>query len=174
MADSYQDFHVNGPTVIKWGATTASTELGMTDNEDLIRIVGRDHYRTFTRNDTGDMIAEAVYAGTSWTIDFTMVSWNQTQLDALLSRARSGTTGGNEGSMANVGGTLFGGSRSLALTIEGTNDGSITYEFGTVMLASGPEYIDFGNTVKRIALSFVTVFSGVDSTPPSFTAKLPA
>jgi hypothetical protein len=173
MADSYQDFHVNGPTVIKWGASTASTELGMTDNEDLIRIVGRDHYRTFTRNDTGDMIAEAVYAGTSWTIDFTMVSWNQTQLEALLGRVRSGAGGGDEGTMANVGGTLFDG-RAIALSIEGTNDGSMTYTFATVMLASGPEYIDFGNTVKRIALSFVSVFSGTDSTPPSFTAKLPA
>jgi hypothetical protein len=25
------------------------------------------------------------------------------------------------------------------------------------MLASGPEYLDFGNTLKRVALSFVTL-----------------
>jgi len=171
------DFHVNGPTTIKWGAWLANgnapanntlVELGKTDNEDLIRITVRDHYRTFTRNDLGDMIAESVTAGSTATIDMTLVSWNQDELLKLLRKVRQGLvstqTVDDEGKYATVGGsTVTGGARLVKLYIEPTTVGETVYEFGAVMLSAGPEYIDFGNTLKRIALSFTSVPVGNQS-----------
>lgn len=156
---------------IKWGAWLANgtapasntlVELGKTDNEDLIRITVRDHYRTFTRNDLGDMIAESVTAGSTATIDMTLVSWNQEELLKLLRKVRQGLvnthTTADEGKYASVGGsTVTGGARLVKLYIEPTTVGETIYEFGAVMLSAGPEYIDFGNTLKRIALSFTSV-----------------
>lgn len=160
------DFHVNGPTTIYWnvgGTSAPATELGKTDNDDLIRITMRDHYRTFSRNDTGDMIAEGVVAGSTAVIDFTMVSWNQEELEKLIKRARTGgslTAGvGNEGIFATVGGSIVNGAspRTIALKIEPTNVGGTIYTFKNLMLSTGPEYMDFGNTLKRIAFSFTSV-----------------
>jgi hypothetical protein len=160
------DFHVNGPTTIYWnvgGTSAPATELGKTDNDDLIRITMRDHYRTFSRNDTGDMIAEGVVAGSTAVIDFTMVSWNQDELEKLIKRARTGgslTAGvGNEGIFATVGGSIVNGAspRTIALKIEPTNTGGTIYTFKNLMLSTGPEYMDFGNTLKRIAFSFTSV-----------------
>lgn len=160
------DFHVNGPTTIYWnvgGTSAPATELGKTDNDDLIRITMRDHYRTFSRNDTGDMIAEGVVAGSTAVIDFTMVSWNQDELEKLIKRARTGgslTAGvGNEGIFATVGGSIVNGAspRTIALKIEPTNAGGTIYTFKNLMLSTGPEYMDFGNTLKRIAFSFTSV-----------------
>ena len=70
------DFHVSGPTKIRWGVggtTDVLDELGYTDNEDLIRISATDHKRMFSRNDQGDMVGEVVLSGTTFSIDFTMV-----------------------------------------------------------------------------------------------------
>lgn len=163
------DFHVNGPTKIYWavgGTAAPATELGKTDNDDLIRITMRDHYRTFSRNDTGDMIAESVVAGTTAVIDFTMVSWNQEELEKLLNRVRVGGANPanaitNEGIFATVGGSVVNGPspKTVALKIEPTNVGGTIYTFKNLMLSTGPEYMDFGNTLKRIAFSFTSVAS---------------
>jgi hypothetical protein len=161
------DFHVNGPTKIYWdirGTAVPSNQLGFTDNDDLIRITVREHIRTFSRNDTGDMIAEAVRNGTTATIDFTMVSWNQTELEKLIKIVRSGgasaTSGiANEGLFSGVGLAIVNGSSkgTIALRIQPTNSGETVYTFKNLMLVTGPEYIDFGNTLKRIAFSFTSV-----------------
>jgi hypothetical protein len=162
------DFHVNGPTTIYWdigGTASPATELGKTDNDDLIRITMRDHYRTFSRNDTGDMIAESVTAGTTAVIDFTMVSWNKDELEKLIKRARTGgaVAAGiaNEGIFATIGGSTIQGAnpKTFALKIEPTNAGGTIYTFKNLMLSTGPEYMDFGNTLKRIAFSFTSVAS---------------
>lgn len=160
------DFHVNGPTKIYWdigGTASPTNELGKTDNDDLIRITMRDHYRTFSRNDTGDMIAEGVLSGTTAVIDFTMVSWNKDELEKLLKRVRQGgsATAGiaNEGIFATVGGSIINGAtpRTLSLKIDPTTVGETVYTFKNVMLSTGPEFMDFGNTLKRIAFSFTSV-----------------
>lgn len=164
MPAAATDFHVNGPTSILWrkSGTGSLTPLGYTDNDDLIRISMRDHYRTFSRNDTGDMIAEAVLSGTTMTIDFTMVAWNQDQLEDLLSLVRSGSTTGtiaSEGLFAKIGNQVVNGSNPtiLELQILPTNVGATIFTFPRVMLSSGPEVLDLGNTVKRLAFSFITV-----------------
>lgn len=168
MPAAATDFHVAGPVTISWGAWSGGlapvtfTELGKTDNEDLVRITVRDHYRTFTRNDLGDMIAESVTAGSTASIDMTLVSWNQSQLLTLLKKVRLGDasspTAANEGNYATVGGaTVTAGARLIGLKITPTTAGETIYTFPSVMLSAGPEYIDFGNTLKRIALSFTSV-----------------
>jgi hypothetical protein len=156
------DFQVSGPTTIAWTDSTNFVNLGFTDNEDLIRISATNHSRSFSRNDQGDMIGEAVMSGTTFTIDFTLVSWDQAELVKLISKVRSGTASANaadEGLFATVGGTVVNGatSRRIGLRITPTTSGQIVYSFPRVMLASGPEYLDFGNTLKRVALSFVTL-----------------
>ena len=156
------DFQVSGPTDILWADNTTYVSLGRTDNEDLIRISATNHSRSFSRNDQGDMIGEAVMSGTTFTIDFTLVSWDQAELVKLISKVRTGTassTASNEGLFATVGGTVVNGAtnRRIGLRITPTTSGQIVYEFPRVMLASGPEYLDFGNTLKRVALSFVTL-----------------
>lgn len=165
------DFHVNGPTKIYWGAGSAVedsnlVEIGRTDNEDLVRITARDHYRTFTRNDLGDMIAEAVFSGTSFSLDFTMVSWDQTELNKLLKKCRQGTAQSpviaDEGIRATVGGVVvMQGERTVTIKIDPEKVGEIAYKFNC-MLSAGPEYMDMGNTVRRIALSFMTVADGTN------------
>lgn len=166
------DFHVNGPTKIYWGAGAAVadgslTELGRTDNDDLVRITGRDHYRTFSRNDLGDMIAEAVTAGTTYTIDFTMVSWDQAEVNKLLKKCRQGNVTSpaiaDEGVVATIGGSVVtGGARMVTIRILPETAGSTVYKFNA-MLSAGPEYMDMGNTVKRIALSFTSVADGTNA-----------
>lgn len=164
------DFHVQGPCVISWkmaeAAGTAYAGLGLTDNEDLIRITSRDHYRTFSRTDQGDMVGEMVFSGTTMTIDMTLVSFDQDEFVKLIHRFRSGastpaSTAGNEGLFASVGGTLYGTSsgvyRPISLKITPSRVGEIIYEFPRVAIVTGPEYIDFGNTVKRVAFSFQTL-----------------
>jgi hypothetical protein len=160
------DFHVNGPTTIMWRTSSESgtyAAIGYTDNDDLIRINVRDHKRTFSRNDQGDMVGESVYSGSTATIDFTMVAWDQNELIKIIDRVRKGTTGASsttslEGGFATVGGVLRGSvPRTIALKIVPTNLGSVVYEFPEVMLDTGPEYMDFGNAVKRIGFSFITV-----------------
>jgi len=162
------DFHVNGPTSIYWdvgGTAAPGNNLGKTDNDDLIRITFRDHYRTFSRNDTGDMIAESVVAGTTAVIDFTMVSWNKDELEKLIKRVRTGGSAAagiaNEGIFATVGGSVVNGAspRTISLKIDPTTVGETVYTFKNLMLTTGPEYIDFGNTLKRIAFSFTSVAS---------------
>lgn len=155
------DFHVQGPTTISWrvgGGEGNWTLLGYTDNEDLVRLTSRDHVRTFSRNDQGDMIGEAVFSGTTVTLDFTLASWDQNNLVSLLNKCRTGATSSAtaaEGSFATVGGTIS--SRSVGIRITPSQTKEIIYELNNLMLASGPEYIDFGNTIKRIALSFQTL-----------------
>ena len=166
------DFHVNGPTKIYWGPGWVATntdldELGRTDNDDLVRITGRDHYRTFSRNDLGDMIAEAVTAGTTYTIDFTMVSWDQTEVNTLLKKCRQGNITSpaiaDEGVVATIGGSVVtGGTRTVTIRIVPETTGSTIYKFHA-MLSAGPEYMDMGNTVKRIALSFTSVADGTNA-----------
>lgn len=158
------DFHVAGPCKIQWnqGGGGAVADLGYTDNEDLIRISVTDHKRMFSRNDQGDMVGEAVLSGSTATIDFTMVSWNQDELQKLVRVVRTGETTNavtNEGLFATVGGLVRNGAarRDLKLTILPTTVGQIKYEFASVMLVGGPEYLDFGNSLKRIALSFQTM-----------------
>jgi hypothetical protein len=166
MPAAATDFHVNGPTSIYWnvgGTADPSVELGKTDNDDLIRITFRDHYRTFSRNDTGDMIAESVLSGTTAVIDFTMVSWNKDELEKLLKRVRTGGSLAagiaNEGIFATVGGSTIQGAlpKTISLKIDPTTVGETVYTFKNLMLTTGPEYIDFGNTLKRIAFSFTSV-----------------
>jgi hypothetical protein len=162
-----QDFHVNGPTKIKIGfgkavAGSSMTELGYTDNEDLVRIQVRDHVRTFTRNDTGDMIAEAVMSGSTATVDMTFVSWDDTQFWTMLKKHRQGTVNqpavADEGKFATVGGVVVDGDeRVLTLEIVPTRVGETSYKFPSVMITAGPEYVDLGNTVKRIAMSFTSI-----------------
>jgi hypothetical protein len=163
MPAASTDFHVAGPVKILWGTTSATTELGYSDNEDLVRITFTDHQRVFSRNDQGDMIGETVLSGTSAIIDFTLVSWNQDQLQQLISRVRKGGTPtnaiGQEGIFATVGGTTVNGAspRTIALKILPTTAGETVYDFPLVRLITGPEIMDLGNTLKRIALSFGTV-----------------
>ncbi len=147
------DFHVAGPTKIYIGGT----EIGWTDNDDLVSIEVRDHYRNFTRLDLGAMIAESVLAGSTATISFTMVAWDNTALWTQLGLAReiAGATVANEGKSALVGSVAS--AHDLTLTIEPQRLGQTKYAFGSVILASGPEYIDFGNATKRIALSFTSL-----------------
>lgn len=177
MPAASTDFHVAGPVTIKWGAWTTGSapsvfaDFGKTDNEDLVRITVRDHYRTFTRNDLGDMIAESVTAGSTASIDMTLVSWNQDELLKLLKQVRLGNVtspaAADEGKFATVGGqTVTAGARLIGLQIIPTTVGETIYSFPSVMLSAGPEYIDFGNTLKRIALSFTSVptATGVFST----------
>lgn len=173
------DFHVNGPTKIYWGAgagvaNSSLAELGRTDNEDLVRISGRDHYRTFSRTDLGDMIAEAVLAGTTWSIDFTMVAWDQGEVNKLIAKCRQNKTSSqgiaDEGEEATVGGVVVtGGARMVTLKIEPDRTGETVYVFNC-MLSAGPEYMDMGNTVKRIALSFTSVHDGTNN-PLTTSAK---
>jgi hypothetical protein len=159
------DFHVSGPTKIRWGVggtTGALDELGYTDNEDLIRISATDHKRMFSRNDQGDMVGEVVLSGTTFSIDFTMVSWDQDQLQKLINVVRTAANNGAvtaEGLFATVGGSVRTGParRDLRLSIVPSRAGQISYTFDSLMLVSGPEYLDFGNTLKRIALSFQTM-----------------
>lgn len=161
------DFHVNGPTTVRWGLNAGTlVDLGFTDNDDLVRIAVTDHKRIFTRNDSGDMIAEVVYSGSTAVIDVTFVSINEDELNELVSKARTGTgatTIANQGVFATVGGVTIGnanpanGVRIFALEIEPTNSGETKFTFPRVMLTSGPEYMDLGNAVKRIAMSFTTV-----------------
>lgn len=170
------DFHVAGPVRIDWATTgSASTQLGVTDNEDLVRITAVDHRRTFSRNDQGDMIGEVVYSGSTFTIDFTMVSWDQTELQKLVERCRVGTSAGAvtaEGLLALVGktGINHANPNTITLKISPTTSAEIVYEFPKVLLASGPEYLDFGNTLKRIALSFVTTAYGASATTVATTS----
>lgn len=171
------DFHVAGPVRIDWATSgTAGTQLGVTDNEDLVRITAVDHRRTFSRNDQGDMIGEIVYSGSTFTIDFTMVSWDQGELQKLIERCRVGTAVGGvgaEGLFATVGKTGINNAspNTISLKISPTTVGEIVYSFEKVLLASGPEYLDFGNTLKRIALSFVTTAPASGTTVATTSAK---
>lgn len=161
----FQDFHVTGPVKIQWAVATGTlADLGQTDNEDLVRITVRDHHRSFSRNDQGDMMGESVLSGTTAMVDFTMIAWDQQELVKLIERARVGGTPayavGDEGLFATVGGVVVNHAtlaKTIKLKITPVNSGAISYEFPTVMLSSGPEYMDFGNTVKRVALSFTTI-----------------
>ena len=153
------DFHINGPTVIEFknaGDGGSYTSLGYTDNDDLIRISSVDHKRTYTRNNSGDMIAEAVLNGTTATLDFTLVSWDEAALSTLLARCRSGagTSLANSGLIATIGRSAL--SNGVEIKITPTNSGADVYVFPRLMLQSGPEIIDLGNAVKRVSLSFVT------------------
>ena len=162
------DFHVNGPTVIGWkvaGSEGSFSSLGYTDNDDLVRITATDHKRTYTRNDGGDMIAEAVYSGTTGTLDLTLVSWDEAALSGLISHCRTGTATAGvaaQGSIATVGGPILGTAgnlRTVSIQINPTNAGADVYEFPRLMLNTGPEYIDLGNAVKRVSLSFTSVWT---------------
>jgi hypothetical protein len=49
--------------------------------------------------------------------------------------------------------------KTISLKIDPTTAGETVYTFKHLMLTTGPEYIDFGNTLKRIAFSFTSVAS---------------
>lgn len=161
------DFHINGPTVIKWSAAGADARnnLGYTDNDDLVRISMIDHKRTYTRNDGGDMIAEGVYAGSTATLDLTLVSWDEGELASLISRCRTGTASSgvaSQGGIATVGKAISG--NLIALEIAPTNTGADVYLFPRLMLQTGPEIMDLGNAVKRISMSFISFWVAGQST----------
>ena len=172
------DFHINGPTVVKWavytpgGETPTFTNLGYTDNDDLIRIVVTDHKRLFNRNDSGDMISQAVMSGSTAVLDMTLISWDEEQLNNLLYRCRTGTGTGatiaNQGNFASVGGiastTASTTGRDIAIQIQPTNTGADIYLFPKLMLNTGPEYLELGNTAKRLAWSFITMYDSTATT----------
>jgi hypothetical protein len=176
------DFHINGPTVIRWyrtdGGSPGFVELGYTDNDDLVRVSVTDHKRIFSRNDTGDMISQVLYSGTTATLDFTMIAWDDAVLEAFLCKCRTGLTaplsGSNaQGQFASVGGVARTGNPAtervvnLVVTPVADTPGTYYYQFDMV-LNSGPEYMDFGNAAKRIAMSFVGVYSQNILEQPTF------
>lgn len=162
------DFHINGPSkvsVFLGGAEGAYVDLGYTDNDDLIRFTVTDHKKLLTRTDSGDMISQVVYSGTTATIDMTLVSWDETVLSRMISRLRTGYDiiglSEEQGNFSSVGSVARSSSdldRFVRIGIVGALDAN-RYYFD-VILNSGPEYIDFGNAAKRIAMSFITIYDG--------------
>ena len=162
------DFHINGPSkvsVFLGGAEGAYVDLGYTDNDDLIRFTVTDHKKLLTRTDSGDMISQVVYSGTTATIDMTLVSWDEAVLTRMLAKLRTGDdffgSAIFQGDFSSVGSVARAGAepdRYVTIGIVGSLDEN-RYYFD-VILNSGPGYIDFGNAAKRIAMSFITIYDG--------------
>jgi hypothetical protein len=190
------DFHITGPTVVLVTHPELGNdpvEFGYTDNDDMIRLEATDHKQVFTNNSSGDMIRQAIFLGTTWTIDMTLVSWDEDVLNRIIKVSRLGIDGqgsnpavtiASQGSFATVGGLLVpkarpDGSifaaatedRTIGLIIEPKNTGAAgnvalqpdRYVFASVMLQAGPKYIDIGNAAKRLAWSWVTVYKGTSN-----------
>lgn len=162
------DFHINGPSkvvVFLGGAEGAYADLGYTDNDDLIRFTATDHRKLLTRTDSGDMISQVVYSGTTATIDMTLVSWDEAVLTRMLAKLRTGDDlfgsaffQGEFSSVGSVARTVADLERFVTIGIVGAVDAN--WYYFDVILNSGPEYIDFGNAAKRIAMSFITIYDG--------------
>lgn len=182
------DFHINGPTVVVLvhkSIEGGSMLLGYTDNDDLVRVEMSDHKQVFTRNDGGDMITQAMYLGTSATLDMTLASWDHAALNTLMKITGLGNlvagdpSTADQGRMATVGGLLVpqrdrqgsiigsNDDRTIGLVIEPLNVGSVSppavtgpmrYTFTRLMLQTGPRFMELGNATKRLAFSFITVY----------------
>lgn len=188
------DFHITGPTVVLVSHPDISdgnaVEFGYTDNDDMIRLEATDHKQVFTNNASGEMISQGIFLGTTWSIDMTLVSWDEDILNRIIKTVRLGVDGqgsnppvniASQGFYSTIGGLLlpkrrpdgsiFAGAtedRTIGMIIEPKNTGPAgnvalqpdRYVFSSVMLQTGPKYIDIGNAAKRLAWSWVTVYKG--------------
>ena len=162
------DFHVDGPTSvsISRGGDDTGIQLGYTTNDDMITVTVSDHRFYFHTTDSGQMYADAVTLGSTAVIRMTLVSWNQEKLQDLITWSRTGSTApftgapvsGNaqsEGLTAAVGQSSD--FKLINLFVTPTKIGAKGYKFKDVVLTGGPEYYDFGNAPRRVALEFTTV-----------------
>ena len=169
MPTAVTDFHVCGPFALQLKVGNAYVSLGYTNNEDLASIRISDHYLTFTENDSGAMISDRIALGTSATLSITLTSWDQSRLLQLISMSRLGLSSAEafmEGVIAPPGSLSVAVmatndspapiTKTLAIKLVPTTVGETAWEFKAMLLTSGPEYIDHGNTAKKIALEFAT------------------
>lgn len=152
-------FQIMGPCRIHIAVAGGSTsELGETDNEDLIEFEIEENRHDVHTVTSGVEIVTAVFMGRRGTLSFTLNKWD-TALELWKGAPGDAATAGLPGV---VGTRYITGSEYFKVEIrrvaaESTED--IGYTFGRCLLR---EYrvFDFGNKEKRMAVEFAVTRDG--------------
>lgn len=135
---------IPGPTVVKIDGTT----IGMSDNDNLPSVAFTDNYREVKTVASGDAPVEVVLTNTTAVLSFTLVSWDESELQSLLvtQRGAYGTT--------TVGRRLVANSGVVEVTIESVS-GAGQYVFSTCYLRNdGISDSQWGNRERTLTLNF--------------------
>jgi len=79
-------FHVFGPTVVYWGATTASdgTAVGQSDGQTLVAIDLVTPHRAITTDGFGGEAADFIQLSSHAKVAITFIDWDTTQLNQMI------------------------------------------------------------------------------------------
>jgi len=139
--------NVTGPHSILWGnaGSTATTELGRADNDDLFNIDMEYQYNDVMTNEFGMNPADAILMGAKAFVNFTLVTYDPDQLASILQR-----TDGQTGSTANT--VYFPKVGSVVYNTSPTVGGLLVSLKVDSDIASAPHY-----TIDRCRLISTTV-----------------
>ena len=162
-------FNIMGKTTVSVsfnGSGGTYTELGYTDNNDLINFELDYMSQPIMTTAFGDIPENYIYTGTMAYLNMTLVKWDRDVAEDLITGTTgAGTGSGAEGEIGTIGGlrldidtadtdsTLDGVAVKLvcADTTLGTTR---TYIFKCLVLGRGIRVLDFGNRPQRLAINF--------------------
>ena len=88
--------NVTGPYTIAWaaaGSVPSSSVLGRTDNDDLFNIELEQKYTDVFTNEFGANPADAIHTGAIAYVNFTLVTFDFTQIQSMLQKCGFGSSG---------------------------------------------------------------------------------
>lgn len=147
--------NVTGPHKLTWGTSTASTDLGRTDNDDLINVELETKYFDIHTNEYGQGIADAIQMGAQAFLNFTMVAYDPAQVASLWATFTGVANPQSTLHFPDVGRLLYnGGVSSRLVTIAATSATSgPTYTFSRLRPLTHT-LKDVGNKPTRAAFRF--------------------
>ena len=159
-------FNIMGKTTVSVafnGSGGSYSELGYTDNNDLINFELDYMSQPIMTTAFGDIPENYIYTGTMAYLNMTLIKWDRAVADDLI----YGTTGaGAEGEIGTIGGLRLDiDSNDADSTLDGvavklvcadtTLGTTRTYIFNKcLILGRGLRVLDFGNRPQRLAINF--------------------
>ena len=164
------NFQVYGPATV-WIRTTPAlydataptdtdgfSRLGVSDNDDLFKFEEEHLTKDISCVTDGTMPGEIVYLGSKASLSVTLVKWDhavvekiQDQLARVMTMGAIGTVG-----LTTLNGPLTGEPLAshfqLLLVPDSTSLTQYSYWFKACVLTDPVEYMDFGNTARRVGL----------------------
>jgi hypothetical protein len=151
-------FFVSGPTKIQVNTGSGYVDLGVSDNDNLPQVTYTDNIHEIKTVSSGAVGEEFVVQNIAATITVTLVKWDQSVLNTLLTDVRGGPASPYS---AIVGRLLVNDGAVFGVKILPTTNGKTAYTFGRCyIMADAVVHSNFGNVEQRMALTFRAVPDG--------------
>ena len=152
-------FNVEGPTKVQLSTITADegvtsyTDLGYTDNADLISFETETFEQPLKTTRLGEIPEDFVHMGAVAHLNITLLKYDLAEAAKIMYAVPDGAAEGDMGTIGSLKIDTAGASNAFAIKIIG---GSKTYEFhNCITTGRSVRVLDLGNRPKRLALSIL-------------------